>query len=173
VSSILLSRLDVDLLYQPMLLAVAEMLEDLQKQGIEFWGVSGFRSEKEQMKLWAQGRTQPGPIVTRAKALESAHNFGLAVDLCRDMRVERNGLQPSWRPEDYAILDRACRLHGLEWGGWWAAKDYPHVQLANYVTADELRPLAALWRRTEGSEHVKLGAVWDAIDDAHEVITPN
>jgi hypothetical protein len=173
VSALLLSRLDVDYLYSPFLEAVREMLEDLQHEGHEFWAISGYRSEKEQMKLWAQGRTQPGSIVTNAKALESAHNFGLAVDLCRDMRMDRAGLQPSWRPEDYEVLDRACRIHGLEWGGWWRLKDRPHVQLPGYVGAKELAPLAKVWRVTQGSDLVRLGAVWDAIDDARELRQPN
>ena len=172
-SSLLLSRLDVDYLFQPFLLAVAEMLEDLQKQGHEFWGVSGYRSEREQMKLWTQGRTQPGVIVTNARPLESAHNFGLAIDLCKDMRVDRAGLQPSWRPEDYAILDKGCRLHGLEWGGWWKAKDFPHVQMPGYVTAAELAPLAHVWKHTQGNELVRLGAVWDEVDESRRVLIPN
>lgn len=41
----------------------------------------GYRSPERQDWLYAQGRTRDGKIVTNAKAFESWHNFGLAVDL--------------------------------------------------------------------------------------------
>jgi peptidoglycan L-alanyl-D-glutamate endopeptidase CwlK len=171
-AALLLTRIDTDCLYHPFLIALEEMLRDLHQEGHEFWAISGFRDEGEQMALWTQGRTKPGLVVTNAKALESAHNFGLAVDLCRDMQAKRSGLQPSWHPEDYLVLDRACRMHGLEWGGWWKAKDYPHVQLPGYVTASDLKPLAAAWRAAKGNNYVRLSACWDVIDDAAEPKTP-
>lgn len=44
--------------------------------------VQGFRSFPEQQALYNQGRTTPGPRVTAAKAGQSYHNYGLAVDFC-------------------------------------------------------------------------------------------
>jgi peptidoglycan L-alanyl-D-glutamate endopeptidase CwlK len=41
---------------------------------------SGYRSKKEQNELYAQGRSKPGQVVTNAKAGQSYHNYGLAVD---------------------------------------------------------------------------------------------
>ncbi|MFJ5622021.1 M15 family metallopeptidase [Peribacillus loiseleuriae] len=40
----------------------------------------GYRSIAEQDKLYAQGRTAPGKVVTNAKGGQSNHNYGLAVD---------------------------------------------------------------------------------------------
>lgn len=47
---------------------------------------STFRSIEEQNKLYAQGRTTPGKIVTNAKGGESAHNYYTAVDfwVCKE-----------------------------------------------------------------------------------------
>ena len=42
---------------------------------------SGFRSVADQNTLYAQGRTQPGNIVTNARGGRSLHNYGLAVDV--------------------------------------------------------------------------------------------
>ena len=42
----------------------------------------GFRSFEEQQKLYAIGRLTPGKKVTNAKAGQSIHNYGLAVDIC-------------------------------------------------------------------------------------------
>jgi len=44
--------------------------------------VSGYRSFEEQDKLYAQGRTERGNIVTNAKGGESMHNFGASIDYC-------------------------------------------------------------------------------------------
>ena len=41
----------------------------------------GYRSRAEQTKLYAQGRTSLGKIVTYAKAGQSPHNYGLAFDI--------------------------------------------------------------------------------------------
>lgn len=41
----------------------------------------GFRTYAEQDALYAQGRTAPGKIVTKAKGGISNHNFGLAFDI--------------------------------------------------------------------------------------------
>ena len=40
----------------------------------------GFRSFEEQAALYSLGRSAPGRIVTKAKAGESYHNYGLAFD---------------------------------------------------------------------------------------------
>ena len=40
------------------------------------------RTMDEQAKLYAQGRTLPGDVVTRAKPGQSPHNYGLAFDIC-------------------------------------------------------------------------------------------
>jgi peptidoglycan L-alanyl-D-glutamate endopeptidase CwlK len=46
--------------------------------------IFGVRTVAEQDALYAQGRTKPGKIVTNAKGGQSAHNFGLAVDIGPD-----------------------------------------------------------------------------------------
>ena len=49
------------------------------------------RSMAEQDRLYAIGRTKPGKRVTNAKAGQSAHNFGLALDF-----VPMVGGKPQW-----------------------------------------------------------------------------
>lgn len=44
--------------------------------------VQGLRTFAEQDDIYAQGRTKPGKIVTKAKAGQSFHNYGLALDFC-------------------------------------------------------------------------------------------
>lgn len=159
-SALLLSRIDPMQLYPPFTEKLLALVKDAQAQDCHYWAVSGFRSYAEQMKLWAQGRTQPGPKVTNAAAGESAHNFGIAADFCRDGVIDRRGLQPDWKPESYAKLGELAGKHGLAWGGNWQFKDYPHVQLPGFVTKEQLEPLR------QEFEKGGLRAVWDYLDKA-------
>ena len=126
----LLMRLNLDLLYPPFLEALLEVLASCRKQGTDYWATRGFATYGEQMALWAQGRTQPGPRVTNAKGGQSYHNFGLAVDLCPDALQMVPKLQPDWRPEAFELLGSEAFAQGLEWGGRWKSPDRPHVQWA-------------------------------------------
>ncbi len=57
-------------------------LQECKNAGYNLRITEGFRSFERQNKLYAQGRTEPGKIVTWAKAGESKHNFGKAFDVC-------------------------------------------------------------------------------------------
>jgi len=88
---------------------------------------SGYRSFQRQAELYAQGRTEPGNIVTNAQPGESRHNYGEAYDLA--IFVDD---KPDWnRPEsEWEKLGELGKSLGLEWGGDWVSlKDRPHFQL--------------------------------------------
>ena len=100
-------------------------------QHYDFSVTCGHRTDEEQARLYAQGRTEPGPIVTYAMPGESIHNTlpSRAVDVApwpidwdnKDRFVELAG----------AIL-YAARVRGvpLEWGGHWTRlRDLPHFQI--------------------------------------------
>ena len=157
-SGVLLARIDVANLYPPFLDRLYAVVNEAQSLGSNYWAISGTRTYAEQMKLWAQGRTLPGPIVTQARGGESAHNFGLAVDFCRDGLVERAGLQPDWRPESYDLLGQCAVKHGLVWGGSWKFRDCPHIQWGHRITALELAPLRDAY--SAGG----LKSVWEFLD---------
>lgn len=140
----LVSRLDLDQLYFPLVERVLEMLAACRARGADYFAVSGYRSDAEQKVLWTQGRTAPGLVVTQAKPGESAHNFGLAVDFCRDGHIDRRGLQQDYRPESYAILGEEARRVGLVWGGDFAHPDRPHVNWPGCTTKLDLAPLIAV-----------------------------
>lgn len=140
-SGLLLSRIDSTKLYPPFASALAAMLDEAMRAGAQFWAISGFRAYAEQQALYDQGRATPGKVVSNAKAGESAHNFGIAVDLCRDGLVDRAGLQPDYKPEAYEMLRELAPKYGLVWGGAWKFRDNPHVQMPHYVTARDLEPL--------------------------------
>lgn len=158
-----LARIDTSLLYPPFLEALSRVLAECRQEGADFYAICGFRSAQEQAALYFQGRTMPGPIVTNSQPWTSAHQYGIAVDLCRDANHDRAGLQPSWKREDYAVLGRVCARRGLVWGGTFKFFDAPHVQLPGYVTARELAPLKAVATNPPGAPPEYLRRVWDVL----------
>jgi peptidoglycan L-alanyl-D-glutamate endopeptidase CwlK len=97
------------------------------KRGVPLLLVSGYRSNEEQARLYAQGRTAPGPVVTNAKPGTSWHNYGLAFDV---VPVSLDG-RPRWdAPASvWQELGALGESLGLAWGGRWASfPDRPHFQ---------------------------------------------
>lgn len=102
--------------------------------------VQGLRTIDEQNALYAQGRTKPGPIVTKAKGGSSYHNYGLAIDFALLVDKDGNGTydELSWDIKkdndsdgvaDWLEVVKVFEAAGWEWGGKWATlKDYPHLQ---------------------------------------------
>lgn len=97
--------------------ATRAMCEDFlarcRAAGIALRVTHTLRTLDEQAKLYAQGRTLPGPIVTKARPGSSAHNFGAAFDVCFD---ERRPYPPETDPRWLAI-GQLGELVGLSWGG--------------------------------------------------------
>ena len=92
------------------------------------------RTFDEQDSLYSIGRRNPGRIVTNAKAGQSYHNYGLALDFCI---IKQDGTV-SWsrgsdfnndQQADWMQVVEAFEAIGWEWGGRWKhLKDYPHLQ---------------------------------------------
>ena len=113
--------------------------------GYEYKAISGNRSWDEQAKLYAQGRTSPGKIITNAKPGYSNHNFGIAVD----MGVFKNGKyldenNPDEAESFHRIAAKTAEKYNIEWGGNWKTfKDYPHFEYKTGKTLSQLRQLIA------------------------------
>lgn len=104
----------------------------LEAQGTYLLVVSGLRTAAQQDALYAQGRTTPGHIVTNAKAGQSMHNYGLAVDIVPYLSGQTGAL--NWQPTtpQYEAMVAALKAQGLTWGGdWISIKDYDHFQMSD------------------------------------------
>lgn len=122
-----------------------QLIQQAAKKGIVVVITNGFRSVKEQNRLYAQGRTAPGKIVTNAKGGESYHNYGLAIDFALktpsgtvtwDRQYDRN---QNGKADWTEVVDIAKSL-GFEWGGDWSRfKDYPHLQMDFGLTIADLQ----------------------------------
>jgi peptidoglycan L-alanyl-D-glutamate endopeptidase CwlK len=116
----------------------------LLKQGVTVLLTCTYRSNEEQAKLYAQGRSTPGPVVTRAKPGQSKHNAttasGAPAAEAFDVVPLLHG-KPIWTtkddsntPEHEDAIWQAIGAHGvavgLKWYGTKGAEfpEYPHFQ---------------------------------------------
>lgn len=94
--------------------------------GLEWVATSCRRTIAEQNNLYAQGRTKPGKVVTKAKGGQSPHNFGLGCDLApmKDNKIWWNAPDIIWKQ----MADIAVQL-GLTAGYYFhSIVDKPHVE---------------------------------------------
>lgn len=84
--------------------------------------VSAYRSMEEQEKIYAQGRTAPGEVVTKAIPGSSYHQYGLAADIV-PLSVS-GGLNYNYDQSKW--LNIASQWN-ITWGGSWTGfKDLDH-----------------------------------------------
>lgn len=122
---------------------LATMLAD---ENIVFRVTQGLRAWNDQDKLYQQGRTTPGPIVTNAPAGHSWHEFGMAVDVVPDdptvagFQCDWNTSHPAW-DRLIAVGESLGLFSGSE---FVHIKDEPHFQLTGTFPVspnDEVRQI--------------------------------
>lgn len=159
------SRAKFRLLYPDFAVRCRRLIHDMQEYyGMPMRCTEGVRTWARQQEIFNQGRTTPGPVVTRARPGQSYHNYGLAADFCfrgSDPFLEKH-------PQGMAIwksFGRLAQAHGLVWGGDFS--DMPHVQLTygfhwreliEYVGEDGC--LERLWAKLDRHRGVREGTDW-------------
>ena len=110
------------------------------------------RTFAEQNALFAQGRTAPGKIVTRARGGQSYHNYGLAIDIVLLVDRDGNGTFESaaWDTKsdfdgdgraDWMEVVDVFKRYGWVWGGDWKFVDPPHFEKTFDKSIKELQAL--------------------------------
>ncbi|MBT9175647.1 MAG: Peptidoglycan L-alanyl-D-glutamate endopeptidase CwlK [candidate division WS2 bacterium] len=101
------------------------LIQRARERGINIIITSTYRSFIEQDRLYAQGRTRPGRIITNAKGGMSYHNVRRAIDI-----GVMKGKKVSYTcVEDYRTCGRIGKDIGLTWGGdFKRLRDLPHFQ---------------------------------------------
>lgn len=90
--------------------------------GIKLRLTDGYRTWEEQAELYAKGRSAPGNIVTDARAGESYHNYGLALDV-----VPMLDGQPQYGTAKWNKIAQIGKEYGFKWGGDFnSISDKPH-----------------------------------------------
>lgn len=112
---------------------VGRVLSAMDALGHPMMVCDGVRTADQQRALYAQGRSKPGNIVTKADGVTTKSNhqphadgLGHAVDCAFVV----NG-QPSWDvSKPWKAYGACAESVGLSWGGDWASlHDLPHVEL--------------------------------------------
>ncbi len=117
---------DVTLLHPAFRTAVVDVQNKLNAEGIPFKVFEAFRYPERQADLFAQGRTRPGAIVTKAGPWLSYHQYGLGVDFVLyengSWSWDTAGAKGKW----WARMQELGRQKGLE----ALSFELPHLQLA-------------------------------------------
>lgn len=103
----------------------------MEARGYPLALLEGYRSPERQEKLAASATR-----VTNARAYQSKHQYGLAVDVApvKDGRLRISERDP-WAMEAYLALGEEAERAGLTWGGRWSFKDYGHIEVAGSISA--------------------------------------
>lgn len=116
---------------------VRQWLDEMIQTGIQPLIYCGFRSFEEQSALYAKGRTAGGRIVTKARAGESYHNYGLAFDW---VPVKASAKDPQlyfadWENETaYKVGEQCGHTFGLAAISW----ETGHLQASEFKTWREI-----------------------------------
>ncbi|MCL1864080.1 MAG: M15 family metallopeptidase [Defluviitaleaceae bacterium] len=113
-----------------------ELIKRMEAADFPAVGISAtFRCHDEQNRLYAQGRTTPGSIVTNARGGQSWHNWRLAFDIFQNIRGQE------WNnPRFFETAGKIWEQIGGEWGGSWTQLvDRPHFQFTNGATIAQMQ----------------------------------
>jgi peptidoglycan LD-endopeptidase CwlK len=132
---------------------VRQLYERLAVENITIRVTQAVRTWADQDKLYAQGRTLPGKIVTNAKGGESWHNYGCAVDMAPmdDGIPDWNLSHPAWA-RIVAVGQSLGMVDGISW------KDEPHFELTGKYPLKPPQEIVDFYIK-EG-----LPAVWSAVN---------
>jgi peptidoglycan LD-endopeptidase CwlK len=106
--------------------------------------VQDYRTYAQQDAIYAEGRTKPGKIRTKAKGGQSNHNFALAVDVLPvwedgNLHITGKGVDE----KNISILKKIANIgkaNGLAWGGdWKSIYDPMHFELNTGLSMSQLR----------------------------------
>jgi peptidoglycan L-alanyl-D-glutamate endopeptidase CwlK len=116
---------------EPFFVACGEMVAR-EFPGVTIEIISGYRSGTAQAAIYAQGRTRPGKIVTKARPWGSWHNYGLATDAGLFKNgVYLDGKQPALADKIYRRMAELARdkFPKVECAFWWKSfPEGPHCQ---------------------------------------------
>lgn len=112
--------------FKPSVQAAWEEAQAAMPSNVQIILISGMRSFAESDALYAQGRTAPGEIVSKAKAGQSYHNYGLAFDFS----MLTNGKEDDVVGPNWMKIVAIMKSHGMTWGGDFPEgfHDDPHFE---------------------------------------------
>ena len=118
---------DKNLLHPEVKKIALKMEEECKKQGLNVKVTDCFRTKEEQNTV--------GASRTNAKYPYSFHNWGLAFDVCQNVKDNPYPNDTKWWKKVGAIGKKL----GMEWGGDWSGfVDLPHFEYAKFGSISQL-----------------------------------
>jgi hypothetical protein len=98
--------------------------------------IDAFRSDENQDYLYSLGRDiKDKKIVTNARAGESYHNYGLAIDFAF------KDTNPFCESHPWKIAGTIAKALGFEWGGDFRSQDLVHLQKSYDFSIEDLKKI--------------------------------
>ncbi|MGE7182654.1 M15 family metallopeptidase [Peribacillus sp. NPDC006672] len=119
--------------------SILEVVKLAYEAGIFVQITAGYRSFSEQNVLYEQGRTNKSkPIVTYARAGQSLHNYGFAIDF---VIVSDDGKRVLWTEEEkWTRVAAIAKSLGFVWGGDLELfRDFPHLEMSGGLSTRDLQ----------------------------------
>lgn len=136
---------DRTLLHPVVQAAVERLEEECARQELRILITDCTRTMAEQQALYAKGRTAQGGIVTNVQYPNSAHNWGVAVDFCQNVRGQEYS-----DPAFFKSVGTIAKQLGFTWGGEWKNfKDMPHLEWAEFMPNSSVSWLRSTYRDPE------------------------
>ena len=130
-----------------------EFVRRCKAAGLNVLVTETFRTKAEQDAIYAQGRTEPGPVISNAPYPKSPHCWGVAFDFCRNVK----GREYDDSDGFFGKCGAVGKALGLTWGGDWRTfKDKPHLEMKKYMPDSSSRWLIATYGTPE-----KFKATWE------------
>lgn len=126
----------IDKLHPELQVCVNKFLEECKKQGLNVLVTETLRTQEEQEKLYAKGRTQPGKIVTNCRGYQSPHCWGVAFDFCRNVKGKEYDNTDGFFEKVGSIAKELFKdtEYRLFWGGDFKTfVDKPHIEMVKYM----------------------------------------
>ncbi len=122
-------------LHQTIQRGVNELIKRSKAKGLDVLITQTLRDIEYQNQLYAQGRTTKGNIVTNARGGESFHNYGLAFDICKNIKGHEY--------DDSEFFKKVGEIW-TEMGGMWGGNfdtfvDTPHFEFSGELTIKDLK----------------------------------
>ena len=154
----------IDKLHPELQKCVDKFLTECETQGLNVLITETLRTQEEQEKLYAQGRTEPGNIVTNCRGYQSPHCWGVAFDFCRNVKGKEydntDGFFEKVGEIAKTIFDDT--EYDLFWGGDFKSfVDKPHIEMIKYLPNNSTKWLISTYGTPE--EFMK---TWKGEDEA-------
>jgi len=156
---------DLTKLHPILLNRIEELRKQCDKHGLRIGFSDAVRNREEQNRLYAQGRTTPGSIVTYVQYPNSQHNWGIAVDFFIFVKDKNGKDVASYEINTMNQVGMIAQNIGLGWGGNWRPIDRPHLYLPNWGSTP------GLLIREFGSPD-KFFASWSEKETQSNVVVP-